>query len=553
MRYVLDLPPGILSDETNFSLGGRWTEGNNVRFVRGRPEVIGGWREIDLDTPATGIQGLHVLTRDGVPAIFAGSVNAADMTAQLEMFTITANYIGLNDGDDWTKTGVTPPSGLATYDVLDSWRFDNYGEDLLFSPRDPFGLGVIYQQSGSSAFAALTNAPEANDFCVADQRQVIAFGTEEESGGATNYRIIRGSDIENITDWTTTSTNNAFEEYLDCEGNIIAGRQVGPYLMVWTENELWRGTYVGAGAQVWRFEKEADNCGVLSRDVIAVLGSTVFWLGSDYKFRQWAPGVEPVIIPCSVQDQIEDSAMMSPLSMRDAVAVDNPYRNSLIQFAKAVPIVRHNEVWWLYPDTRDAANPYEELPDNNTRYVAYNFAEGFWFTGQLERTCGHQASALSVPIMSDGTKVYYHELDHYGDYNADELVSWSLKAEGLYLSSGPDAWKNIGLKKFLPDFQYSPLIHYVKQNASDPDPDDTDNGDITVTVSGRQYPQSTEAQIKQFTVSPTDEKEDFLGENFGIISVEFSGVSEAASGGNPKRSWVRFGTPAFEIEPTGTQ
>lgn len=39
----LDIPPGIFKDDTEYALGPRWTDGNNVRFHKGRPKKIGGW------------------------------------------------------------------------------------------------------------------------------------------------------------------------------------------------------------------------------------------------------------------------------------------------------------------------------------------------------------------------------------------------------------------------------------------------------------------------------------------------------------------------------
>jgi hypothetical protein len=54
MRYPLELPPGLNGDDTTFAAEGRWADGSNVRFWRGRPQVIGGW-ELLSTTALTGI------------------------------------------------------------------------------------------------------------------------------------------------------------------------------------------------------------------------------------------------------------------------------------------------------------------------------------------------------------------------------------------------------------------------------------------------------------------------------------------------------------------
>ena len=42
--FPIDLPPGIVKTDSEYSLEGRYVDGDKVRFVRGRPEKIGGWQ-----------------------------------------------------------------------------------------------------------------------------------------------------------------------------------------------------------------------------------------------------------------------------------------------------------------------------------------------------------------------------------------------------------------------------------------------------------------------------------------------------------------------------
>ena len=53
-RVVLELPPGLNNDDTTFAAAGRYADGSNVRFWRGRAQVIGGWEAI-TNSPFTGI------------------------------------------------------------------------------------------------------------------------------------------------------------------------------------------------------------------------------------------------------------------------------------------------------------------------------------------------------------------------------------------------------------------------------------------------------------------------------------------------------------------
>ena len=53
-RVVLELPPGLNNDDTTFAASGRYADGSNVRFWRGRAQVLGGWEAITT-TALTGI------------------------------------------------------------------------------------------------------------------------------------------------------------------------------------------------------------------------------------------------------------------------------------------------------------------------------------------------------------------------------------------------------------------------------------------------------------------------------------------------------------------
>jgi len=45
-RVALDIPPGLNGDDTAYAAAGRWRDASNVRFYRGRAQVIGGWESL---------------------------------------------------------------------------------------------------------------------------------------------------------------------------------------------------------------------------------------------------------------------------------------------------------------------------------------------------------------------------------------------------------------------------------------------------------------------------------------------------------------------------
>src|SRR5207253_11516396 len=110
-----------------------------------------------------------------------------------------------------------------------------------------------------------------------EQRQVMAFGCNEEISGDVNPLCIRFSDIENPEDWTTTPTNNAGEVILKGGGRLVGARAVGPYILAWTDNALYMGTFVGDPSQTWRFDQIGRNCGLMGPNAAVVVGQTAYW------------------------------------------------------------------------------------------------------------------------------------------------------------------------------------------------------------------------------------------------------------------------------------
>ena len=74
---------------------------------------------------------------------------------------------------------------------------------------------------------ALAGAPTSCSFMlVNEQRQVMAFGCNEELTGDFNPLCIRFSDIENPEDWTTSPSNNAGEVILKGGGRLVSAEMI---------------------------------------------------------------------------------------------------------------------------------------------------------------------------------------------------------------------------------------------------------------------------------------------------------------------------------------
>src|SRR5690349_16636913 len=160
---------GLVSDDTPFSREGRWTDGNNVRFRAGKAEVIGGW------------SNFHTLTSGKCVSICM--VRHAGGTE----YVVYGTDIGL-----WAGPGIGTPNDYtpAVFGTgVQRWSIQSFGSLVLACPQN----GTLYV---TDLITDATEVPAAPDqiswMLVTPERQVLAFGCNEEVSGAFNPMCIRG-------------------------------------------------------------------------------------------------------------------------------------------------------------------------------------------------------------------------------------------------------------------------------------------------------------------------------------------------------------------------
>lgn len=149
MKLPLDIPAGLISDDTTFAAGGRWADSSNVRFWEGKPQTIGGWEALSSDLLAGVCRGvfswtdlsavnnvafgthtalqvwlggtLYVITpTSGAPGVSLGA-NPLSVTSGSYNVTVTQPAHGLVAGNVVTVSGATAVGGITpngSYPVL---------------------------------------------------------------------------------------------------------------------------------------------------------------------------------------------------------------------------------------------------------------------------------------------------------------------------------------------------------------------------------------------------------------------------------------------------
>jgi hypothetical protein len=483
-------PPGLVSDDTTFKAEGRWADGRNVRFVNGSPQVIGEYVEL-FDLGSEVVYGMFAIDRSGTTHIAYGTGSKV--------------YVGSGVASPTERTPASMGSGYTAY------AFAAWGDQILFVPSGK----TLYEQTGTSTATEITNAPNKITWMlVTPQRQVLAFGCNEESSGTFNGRCIRGSDLEDYTDWTTSATNNAFEHILDGSGQIVTARLIGQYIAVWTDTALHLGQFIGDPSQTYRFDRVAENCGAVWSNAVAIVGQRAYWIGNDARLRTWAPGGEVEIIPCPLQNRLVTSG--------------NPRNGTVL-----VHVPKFNELWII--------------PNGGIFGFMVNLTDGTWWRSDfatfnsdsadrpaflcddlIARATNSTQNTNLLGANGDG-KVFAHECGL--DQTASGPKSWYLQSADQYLDNSQ---RRMMVRGVQPDFSY------YDTNA---DAWETNNQSVSLTLTVRDRQQSTATTKGPYTITAGATKKDFRASG-KIVTVKLSQTT------NVDRE-MRIGKLLFDVVPLG--
>ena len=280
--------------------------------------------------------------------------------------------------------------GSTSLESLRVWNQQNFGEDLIFGPKD----GPMYYWDNSLGLSSrgvnLTSLSGASDvptvqrlMLVSDaSRFVLAFGCNDYGSADQNLMLIRWSDQESAVSWTPAATNQAGSLTLSHGSEIVGVAQVRQEILVWTDISLYSLQYLGPPI-VWGSQILADNVSLISDRAMTTAAGVTYWMGEE-KFYVYDGRVQT--LPCDLRQYV-----FSDFNLNQAEQV----------FASTVE--RFNEVWWFYCSA-----------DNNTaspdRYVVYNYLEKIWYYGTMDRTAWIDASIISdYPIAAYDNQLLYQE------------------------------------------------------------------------------------------------------------------------------------------------
>jgi len=360
--------PGIKRDGTKFE-GDSYVDGQWVRWQRGLPRKMGGYRSISKYLREIS-RALHEYTQDNLTYVHSGSANF------VERFYIDG---GFNTSIITNRT----PSTLAENDS-NMWQFDvdtaaGLGGTQLVAQVAP-NLNCICNSEGGQLFYGdlfdtdalqeVTNLPIGYSLTggvVALHPYTFAFGDNgyvmwSVPGDPTNFTG-SGSGAANITG-----------QKLVRAMPLRGGPGNAPSGLFWSADSLLRASFVGGDA-VFQFDTISTQTSILGANTVIEYDGIFYWIGTD-RFLSFN-GVVREIPNDMNQNYFFDG-------------LNEQYRQKVF----AVKIPRFGEIWWCYP-RGDATEP--------SHAVIYNIRENTWYDCELPnggRSAGAFTSVFPKPLMT---------------------------------------------------------------------------------------------------------------------------------------------------------
>ena len=360
--------PGIKRDGTKFE-GDQYVDGQWVRFQRGLPRKMGGYRSINKflrDLP----RALHEYTQDLLTYVHAGSAS------RVERFYIDGAY----------NTSViinrTPTSGLTANDG-NMWQFttsyDTTSGNQIVAQVAP-NLNCICNSDGGAVFVGDLLGTSALTLVTLVPANFSATG-----GVATlpPYTFAFGND--GYAAWSVPNTPDDFtgagagNAYITGQKIVKAmplrgGPGNSPSGLFWSADSLIRGTYIG-GVPVFQFDTISAQSSILAANSVIEYDGIFYWIGTD-RFLSFNGVVR------EVENNINLNFFFDNLNYEQRQKV----------FAMKVP--RFGEIWWCFP-FGDSTEP--------NHAICYNVREGTWYDTALPnggRGAGIFPAVFRKPLMS---------------------------------------------------------------------------------------------------------------------------------------------------------
>jgi hypothetical protein len=380
---------------------------------------------------------------------------------------------------------------------ITQWSLDNFGEDIVACRR---GGRIYFWDTSNTAVprAALISASPTitNSIVVSpNDRHVIALGTTEFGTGDYQPMLVRWSDQNDYNNFTPSVSSTSGENLLADGTEIVGSARSRNAINIWTDNSLWLMQFVGPPF-TFKFQQMGTNCGLIGPHAGVDYDGRSVWMGKDnfYMFDGQVRNLD-----CTVRKFIFDRLNTNQ--------VDKVYAGINSEF---------KEVMWLYP-SNEGSN--EECDS----YVIWSPDEDYWTYGSAKWTAWDDKVAFNNVITTgvSGSDSFLFDNEPPNVFTGDGAALTSFIESADFDIEDGDVI--MFMDRLIPDF-------------------DINDGNITIELTGQNFPVNGAVTRGPFDISKTTQKIDFRlrGRQARIkVSCDSQGTS-----------W-RYGSVRLAIQPDG--
>jgi hypothetical protein len=287
---------------------------------------------------------------------------------------VVADATGINTGSVIAGSGI--PAGAF---VTTAWT----GTTSLTLSAATIGSGTVSVTASYSGLQAPDETMVINSSPVQDF--FICFGSKPYNPLSFNTTfdpmLIRWSDQENPYEWVPELTNQSGEQRITNGSMIMAAVSTRQEIVVLTDTAIYSMQYIGPPF-VWGINLLDQDISVASQNSVISVNNAVYWMGVD-KFFAYTGRVET--LPCTLRQHVFSTLNREQIS-QVMCGINEAY----------------SEIWWFYPGLESQVN---------SLYVAFNYQDGTWHYGSLNRTSFVQQTLRTYPMLTISVQESYLSSD----------------------------------------------------------------------------------------------------------------------------------------------
>lgn len=288
------------------------------------------------------------------------------------------------------------------------WSLDNFGEDLIASPRG----GAVYhwdRTNGTGTRAqVLDQAPLSNQRVLISNSggQIVCLGAFDSVANASDPMLIRVGAEESFTDFTVSDQSTAFDERLGTGSEIITGVRTRSGIFVSTDEAFY--FMQPDSFAIFNVQQLSEGGGALSPNAVIEVDGTIFAMTRS-KFMVFDGVVQELV--CDVWQYVFVTRGISVAQSDKVYAWYNE------QFS---------EIYWMFP-SRDS--------NEIDTYVVYNKKDRVWYYGTISRTAAiPPGPSYHFPVAIDPSGTLFTHENGKGDNGLP--MNWHITSHDFELGNG---------------------------------------------------------------------------------------------------------------------